>query len=237
MGYKVEESNYLEHYGVLGMKWGVRRYQPYPKGEGHKGTYKGKKNKIKKIENTDRHIIKKGETISRIIPEEWSEKEKNYKGHAYASYKKEDIAKYEKISRMVGGGKNYVNMTYQAKEVLVAPSEKKRVDEFIKLMDSNPKARDALIKATRTPILFVPKKRITNLDKGKNANKVYRKFSFLLVSNRDIRDPYFQQLKDQGYNMTIDDGDRLGGISKAPIIVFDRQNSLELKTIKDIGKK
>lgn len=34
-------SNELYHYGVMGMHWGIRRYQPYAKGEKHKGRFIG----------------------------------------------------------------------------------------------------------------------------------------------------------------------------------------------------
>lgn len=60
----------LQHHGVLGMKWGIRRYQPYPKGERSKGKFVGDDKKSKytvEPSKTDTSKVAKVEKLQKDI--------------------------------------------------------------------------------------------------------------------------------------------------------------------------
>ena len=219
--------NELYHYGVKGMKWGVRRYQNKDGSLTPEGKLRYQKNSSF---DSDDIVLKKGTIVNRVVPKGWASRELGLTGHAYAAFKKEDIETYQRYASLFGGKNSYVNLEYKVKDILVSPGEKKRVDKFVELMSKDKQALETFKKSA--PLLFIPKKRLENLTDPKDINRAYRRFSYLLVTKPELREAYFNLLKKDGYSMVIDDADRLGKISSSPIIIFNREKSLTTPKIK-----
>ena len=209
-------NNELIHYGVLGMKWGIRKADKI-------GSRK------------DGFTIKKGSTIYRTAVTD-SEK---HTGHAFVSIDKKDALGYMRRGSLFNQAA--YNMTFKVTKDLVAPSMKVRVDEFIKLLDSDDSFRKALATSQAQYQIFSSpdkiKKKIDQLKTYEEKAKLYKRALALgVASNAEVREKYLKSLSDLGYNMMIDDADA-GIVSRVPCIVFDRQDSLEVISIKPVTRE
>ena len=77
-----------------------------------------------------------------------------------------------------------------------------------------------------------------NLEKvtWESLEKEYNMFAVSLGGSEELRKRYFSELNKKGYNMIIDDADA-AIIANSPIIVFDRQKSLEVVSINEVNRE
>lgn len=226
---------YLRHYGVIGMKWGVRRYQ----NKDGSLTEEGKRRySIGSIDDNYDVVIEKGSRISSVSTskkialdqrgiygyDDADTVDKHVYEGAYASY----LSWYRSTN-----GKVYKH-TFTNSEDLVLPSKKKKIDTFIDLLSKDKAFKDefdAYMKSDfvkeREPILdeFAQKTGLTSL-----SDKQYQKFmlGFNQVDSLAYSSKKFvSTLSSMKYNAIIDDNN--AGIYNGahnPLYVFNGSKSL-----------
>lgn len=217
----IDQSDSFSHYGVKGMKWGVRRYQ------NKDGTLTKEGKRRNSIHaNNDDIVIKKGTLAQRLSN---TDKEKDNNRHTYISFKKKDNEKYLKEWGIDG-----YKYTLEVTDDLIIPAYNKRVEialEALRKSDMKKVTNDIKKMRYRNTV-----NALVNQIKDENikqlSDRAYKNFASSLVDSEYNRKIFFDELKKNGYNAVIDDNDR--GWTNTPIIVFNRKNNLKIKDVNKI---
>lgn len=224
----------LYHHGIKGQRWGIRRYQPYPKGKHGKFLGQDRDEDITIKKGTAAYRLQTGDNI-------------NGNGQAYVSFDKLDSLSYASVSAsgepgglavdMYDGSANIV--TVKLTKDIVAPSYQKTMDAFINTIG------DIGIKQVAKESYGLDDKTIPKYEKAYNKkeakefvknckhlavdecrDQAYLSFTRSFMRDTKARTMFFNSLKKDGYNAIIDDNDNKfgAGFTKTPMIVFNRND-------------
>ena len=226
----------LYHYGVKGMKWGVR------------------KSRYRSGYDSD-IVLKKGSTIQNIS----AKKERDLtKGPIYGAYTERDRANYSSqyadYLKSWGGFRTvYKNDLKVVKDIKI-PSQKKAVEMFRETFVKDPDGMARCIARAQADMsLFGNFGKTFKMDKESRlyrkymsagedwlSTKGYENFNSSIASQKSAkaRNAYFDTLLSKGYGGVLDVNDINNTYrSESPVIVIDPKNSLERGSAKKLSQR
>jgi hypothetical protein len=238
-------NDFLAHYGVKGMKWGVRKNDPYASTESRSlrkestrkaqafsdsvmakryATLKMSEREYKSL-STGKEFIQKGDYLRRTT----KDPRQSLPKETFASRTLNDAKTYNAILAGPSGAKKYKTPVYEldikAVKKLAGPSEKERVDIFMDVL-SKPKVQlpDG---TTMTGKDYLTKRyapELREMSTKQAGLEFYRKFTWLnYETNNPLTRAYNDEVKSRGYDFMTDDNNK-DYLTKKPAILLNTKS-------------
>lgn len=252
--------DYIAHHGIKGQKWGVRRYQN-PDGS---LTEEGRKHysSLYKLNDTDLRLTP-GTKMQRISSNKTGDAKSG--DTMYVSYTNKDNKFYaekyshELMDNLIASGKsrfdelNVYKLDIRANDAILAPSQRKRVEEFIKLYEqdrigmSKELGKETLAMQLKTSDSGAKRMLGNNYSKYVNyyakqfenasgddiVKEGYRAFSASFYRDTKYKSDFFNSMAKKGYNAIADDNDIAQGL-EMPLVLLNPKNHISITKAEQI---
>lgn len=243
----------LFHYGVKGMKWGVRKDR-----DAKRSASKAKKAEKKRFNNEMNKVLDKrffpermnlekyktlsektisvsaGTELKRVVSKRNKDAEDRY-----VSTNPDDSVAYRVAlgRKFLGVGERH-EVTLKSVNKLTSPSEKERFDAFVDILDKP--SVELKNGKTVTGREFLRRsgypRSIKKLEAQELGFKTYQDFLTEQWTNSPINSAYFKEISSRGYNSIVDDNDA-GIVSREPLIVLNPSGDLKRMSIRPLTKE